>query len=214
MKNKLRTMILSSAMIAGMGASLAPASASAQEPFIGEIRWVGFNFTPRGWANCDGQTLQISQNTALFSLLGTTYGGDGRTNFKLPDMRGRTPVHTGSGPGLSPRPMGQSYGQETVTLNTGNLPSHTHAVTSSSATLSASSASGNSNDPAGKVLANDGADRIYRDATADVTMSSQAVSAVNIDLASTGNNQPVLVTDPHMTVRCIIALQGLFPSRN
>src|ERR1044071_1085604 len=88
-----------------VGTVLVPRSAHAQEPFIGEIRWVGFNFAPRGWATCDGQIMSIAQNTALFSLLGTTYGGNGQTTFALPDMRGRAPVHAGQGPGLTTRDL-------------------------------------------------------------------------------------------------------------
>ncbi|WP_430974469.1 tail fiber protein, partial [Sunxiuqinia rutila] len=99
------------------------------EPFVAQISMFGGNFAPRNWAFCDGQLLAISSHTALFSLLGTTYGGDGRTTFALPDLRGRTPVHAGNGPGLSPRALGSKFGSEQTTLTTNNLPSHNHTVT-------------------------------------------------------------------------------------
>src|SRR5262245_26202423 len=98
------------------------------DPFIAEIKMFGGNFAPLGWATCDGQLLPISQYTALFSLLGTTYGGDGVTNFALPDLRGRVPMHPGQGPGLSPRTLGEKAGTETVTLTTAQLPAHNHAA--------------------------------------------------------------------------------------
>ena len=99
------------------------------EPYLGEISWFAGNFAPRGWAFCDGQLLSISDNQALFSLLGTIYGGDGRTTFALPDMRGRSPMHYGSGPGLTPRRVGERGGSETNSLSTANLPSHSHTIT-------------------------------------------------------------------------------------
>ena len=104
------------------------------EPFIGEISMVAFTFAPRGWAFCDGQLLAISQNTALFSLIGTTYGGDGRTTFALPDLRGRVPLHMGNGPGLTSRPEGQKGGSETVTLTVSQMPAHNHQANASSTT--------------------------------------------------------------------------------
>ncbi len=98
------------------------------EPFIGQIQLFGFGWAPQGWATCDGQLLSISSNTALFSLLGTTYGGDGRTTFALPDLRGRVPLHQGQGPGLSSYVLGEVLGQESVTLTTQQMPSHTHGI--------------------------------------------------------------------------------------
>jgi len=106
-----------------------PPSSPGGEPFIGEICWVAFHFAPIGWASCDGQLLAISANPALFSLLGTTYGGDGYTTFALPDLRGRSPLHKGSGPGLTYRVMGEKGGVETVTITTNEMPSHTHPIT-------------------------------------------------------------------------------------
>ncbi len=167
------------------------------EPFIGEIKMVGFNFPPRGWAFCDGQLLAIAQNTALFSLLGTTYGGDGRTTFGLPDMRGRFPTHVGTGPGLSPRVSGQRSGTETHTLSQNQLPAHSHVVNLAAGT------EGDSNDPAGRLLAVTD-DRNY------VSGSGGAMGST----ANTGGGQSVNHMPPFLVVHFCIALVGLFPSRS
>src|SRR6187549_3017598 len=103
------------------------------EPFLGEMKFIAFNFAPKGWALCNGQFLPINQNQALFSILGTTFGGNGQTTFGLPDLRGRVPMHPGNGPGLTPRTLGEQLGTETVTLLAGNVPSHTHAFLAASA---------------------------------------------------------------------------------
>ena len=124
---------------------LSALGAQASEPFIGEIRYFGYTFCPRGWANADGQLMAISSNSALFSLLGTTYGGDGRTTFGLPDLRGRSPLHVGNGPGLTPRSLGEKSGEETVTLTTTQIPSHSH-------TLMASTDGATTSEPGGKLL--------------------------------------------------------------
>lgn len=171
----------------------------ADTPFVGEIRWVGFNFAPRGWAFCDGQLLPISQNDALFSLLGTIYGGDGRTTFGLPDLRGRAPVHMGSGPGLTPRNIGAKGGQEIVTLQSTELPAHTH-------TLKASSESASYNTAAGAILASKRRTRIYSPGSPTADMDSNILSNVGGNQAH--NNMP-----PYKTLNCIIALTGIYPSR-
>jgi len=171
------------------------------DPFIGQISMFAGNFAPRGWAFCDGQLLPISQNTALFSLLGTTYGGDGRTTFGLPDLRGRVPMHAGSGPGLSNRPQGQKLGVETNTITTNQMPSHSHAVNAVSEDGNQSVPSGNL--PAGtKVL-----DKEYSNAASNTTMDVGMIG-------SQGGGQAVNNMQPFITVRFIIALQGIFPSRN
>jgi microcystin-dependent protein len=165
------------------------------DPFIGQIQMFGFNFPPRGWAFCDGQLLSISQNSALFSLLGTTFGGDGRTTFGLPGMRGRTPVHVGSGPGLSPVTWGARSGTNNNTFSKDNLPGR-----------AAFSGAGNSSSPIGNVLAvaEDG-DRngvnLYSDQTPNVVMSGGGTLTVN-------NMQP------YIGICHSIALTGVFPSRN
>ena len=175
---------------------LSPAS-QAQEAYLGDIKWVGFNFAPRGWASCDGQLLPINQNQALFSLLGNTYGGDGRTTFALPDMRSRSPLHVGTGPGLNNYNQGQMGGVETVTLSAAQMPSHTH-------TAMGSSASGTLNSPANNVL---GGIRRGYDSSANAAMDVTAI-------ASAGGSQSHENRSPYLAVQCIIALQGIFPSRN
>ncbi|HNP69395.1 MAG TPA: tail fiber protein [Aequorivita sp.] len=170
---------------------------SISDPTLAEISMFGGNFNPRQWANCDGQLLPINSNQALFSLLGTTYGGDGRTSFGLPEMRGRVAVHTGSGPGLTPRQMGQKSGAETNTLIIAQMPSHGHAINAK--------AEGTTDDPNGAFIAGDGTNAFG--VSSDVAMS-------NTSVANTGGGQAVNNMQPYMVVRYIIALQGVFPSRN
>ena len=196
-------------------------SAMASEPFLAEIKMFGGNFAPRGYALCDGQLLPISQYSALFSLLGTTYGGDGRTTFALPDLRGRVAMHPGNGPGLSPRRLGQSGGDETVTLTTLNMPAHTHQATTAldvSATLKADSGTGNSDAPESKVLARKSRAKIYSDDLPDVDMNANSiemtVNSITTTVHSTGSNQAHTNMMPYNTVNYIIALQGLYPSRS
>ena len=167
------------------------------EPFLAEIRIVGFNFAPRGWAFCDGQILPINQNQSLYSLLGTTYGGDGRTSFALPDLRGRTPIHEGSSNGSSHQ-LGQKGGEEAHTLAVYEMPGHDHA-------LQATSANGDSPIPANNLLGayNNG----YRDGTDLTDMASGTV-------ANVGGGQGHENMQPYLALNFCIALQGLFPSRN
>ena len=173
--------------------------AQAFEPFIGQVMWTASSFCPRGWADADGQLLQISQNTALFSLMGTTYGGDGRTTFALPDLRGRVSLHQGTGPGLSTYQQGNKGGSEAVTLTTSQLPSHSHTINASS-TASDGNATGS--------ILGSGKKKIYDAPTAaDITLDSSAVS-------NTGSGQAHENRPPYVTLRACIALEGLFPSRN
>lgn len=174
------------------------------EPFIGEIKIVGFNFAPRGFATCDGQLLPIAQNSALFSLLGTIYGGDGRTTFALPDLRGRFPMHYGNGPGLTSRPIGQKSGTETNTLTTSHLPSHSHP-----ATLVSSTDEGDRNDPAGAYPARPEEPVMPYGGTSGGAMAADAVQVGN-----TGSNSAVNNLPPYQVVGFVIALTGIFPSRN
>ncbi len=170
------------------------------EPFIGEIRMFAGTFAPRNWAYCDGTLLQVSQYEALYSLLGTIYGGDGRTTFGLPDLRGRIPIHAGSGPGLTTRSLGAKSGAETETLTVNQLPSHTHQLVATSAT-------GNSDTPTGRQLAKPEFDNFYTDEVhADTTLTSEAV-------ASTGSAASVSNLMPTLCVHFIIALLGIYPSR-
>jgi microcystin-dependent protein len=176
-------------------------------PFIGLICMFGGNFAPRGWAFCDGQLLSIAQNTALFSILGTTYGGDGRTTFALPDLRGRVAIHPGNGPGLTPRNLGQRGGTETNTLNQLQLPSHTHTA---SGTVNLGTAS-NAASGSGAFLPISTGANFYSTAAGAAQMNAGAVS---VTVGNTGNNQPVNNIQPFQCVSFIIALQGTFPSRN
>lgn len=190
--------ILSMQICLLFSAGLLPSSVHA-EPYLGEVRWFAGNFAPRGWAFCDGQYLSIASNSALFSLLGTYYGGDGRTNFRLPDMRGRAMMHAGNGPGLTPRPQGQVSGQENVALTTAQLPSHSH-------TLKASDAGGDSVLPVDRVLSQVGRLRVY--APGDNTdMGATAIT-------SSGSGQPHNNMQPFVTMSCIIAITGVYPSRS
>lgn len=164
------------------------------EPFLGEVRMFSFGFAPRGWATCDGQLLPINQNQALFSLLGTVYGGDGRTNFALPDLRGRTSLHYGGG-----FTQGQRGGEEVHTLSVSEMPTHVH-------TLNGSSANASSANPAGNVPAR-ATDQIYRQLGAQSPMGANSLSVA-------GGNQPHENRQPYLVINFCIALQGIFPSQN
>ncbi|MCK9685232.1 phage tail protein [Scleromatobacter humisilvae] len=185
-------------------ASLAPLQAAhAQaEPFLGQIMCAGFTFAPRGWARLDGQLLSIAQNTALFSLLGTTYGGNGTSNFALPDMRGRALLHDGQGPGLSPHVEGAQEGHETVTLTSSQMPAHTHSVTPLGSSSDATQVS-----PANGVPASKARTTLYAPGPGTIAMAPETTSPA-------GGNLPVPIAPPTLTVECFIALQGVFPSRD
>jgi microcystin-dependent protein len=170
------------------------------EPFVGEIRMFAGSFAPRGWAFCDGQLLAVSQNDALFSLLGTIYGGDGRTTFGLPDCRGRIPIHAGHGPGLSERRLGAKGGAEKVTVTVNQLPSHTHP-------LKGSTANGLLADPGGNVLAGSAVLEPYEEEVPNEAMASTAVSSV-------GGSRSHTNLQPFLCVHFIIALVGIYPSRH
>ncbi len=183
------------------------------EPFIGQIMIVGFNFAPRGWATCDGQLLPISQNQALFALLGTTYGGDGRTTFALPNLQGRVPIHPGLGSGHT---LGEAGGTETHTLSVNQLPAHTHAAKATATTHArCSSQAGAVDSPVGMVWSGSSeGDQGYR-GSPDAEMAANAVEvAVTVETVSTGGSQPINNMPPFLAVNFVIALQGIFPSRN
>ena len=175
------------------------------EPFIGEIRMFAGNFPPRGWQFCQGQLLSIAQNTALFSILGTTYGGNGQTTFALPDLRGRYPMQPGQGPGLSPRTLGEQGGSETVTLLTNQMPAHTHSHVASGAQGDQVTPEGHFNavlvDPNTQTPLN-----LYG-GTPSTTMNPASIGAA-------GGSQPHNNMSPFLCVNFIIALEGIYPSRN
>ena len=172
------------------------------EPFLAEIRMFGFNFPPRGFAFCDGQILPINQNQALFSLLGTIYGGDGRVTFALPDLRGRVPAHVGQSPGGDLVDLGQRRGEETNTLTVQEMPSHTHGVNATGNQASSSSAAGNAlSSQARRGIA------MYNDQGTRTSMNANTIS-------NTGAGQQHNNMQPYLTISFAIALQGLFPSRN
>ena len=169
------------------------------EPFIGEIRMFAGNFAPRGWALCDGQLLAVSQNDSLFSLLGTIYGGDGRTTFGLPDLRGRIPIHTGTGPGLSPRRLGERGGEENAALTVNQLPVHTHAHRAVA-------------EPAGR---GDPSAALRSSANAPAfTAAANLVSMASDAIAGVGGSQFHQNVQPFLCVHFIVALFGIYPSRN
>lgn len=172
------------------------------DPFVAEIRIFPFNFAPRGWAWCDGQLLPLSQNTALFSLLGTTYGGNGKSNFALPDLQGRAPMHPGQGPGLSLHDLGETGGSETVSLLESEIPSHSHGLRSASAQDPGNLQVGAPN----RTFAASGNGTAYNTAASLVNLAPEA-------LAPAGGDQPHNNLQPYLTFYFCIALQGVFPPR-
>ncbi|MEL4245096.1 phage tail protein [Shewanella xiamenensis] len=197
------------------------------DPFIGQISMFAGNFAPRGWAFCNGQLLSISQNSALFSIIGTTYGGNGQTTFALPNMQGRVPVHQGQGSGTSQYVLGEMAGQETVTLTSSQMPIHNHAVDLTgtgnvSVALGASTANGNTPTPSpttvpAKVASGLNALNAFSSTAPDTNLLPiNTTTSVHLTGATTntGNGLPVEVLQPYLTVNFIIALEGIYPSRN
>ena len=198
------------------------------DPFIGQIICVGFNFAPPGWAQCNGQLLPINLNQALFALLGTTYGGDGRTTFGLPDLRGRVAIGVGAGPGLPTITQGQLSGAPAVTLTTAQMPAHQHAAGAVTVNVTAGSVDvpvntdgggGNSTDPT-KILSADGATGSFTSDAANgkysggsLPVKGAQVTATAAPTAVTGASQPVSIMQPSLGMNYIIATQGIFPSR-
>lgn len=182
------------------------------EGMIGEIRMFGGTFAPRSWAFCDGQLLAISQNTALFSILGTTYGGDGRTTFGLPDFRGRAAVSEGRGPGLSDYRLGQKSGQENVTLNTTQIPSHTHTATTGGG-LETGTGKGDSGNPQGNYIDDSAiATDLFKPSGGGAIMKGG--EGITVTNAPAGGSQSHNNMEPYTVVNYIICLYGVYPSRN
>jgi microcystin-dependent protein len=195
MRNRNVTIVFCVALLLLLAGSLVPQQANATTPFLGEIRWVSFGFAPKGWAQCNGQLLPINQNQALFALLGTTFGGDGRTTFALPDMRSRAPIH------VSPDyNLGSRGGEERHVLTFAELPSHTHAV-------NVDPREGTSAVPTGNYPAKTSAGASAYGSTPSTTMATGSIS-------NAGGGQAHENMKPFIALNCIIALQGIFPSQN
>lgn len=172
------------------------------DPFIGEIRMFTGTFAPKYWALCDGQILPITQYNELFALLGTIYGGDGRSSFGLPDLRGRVPIHQGTGYGLTRRDIGTRLGYETIKLKESELPAHSHSIQASSETVASAS-------PVGFMLGTGSVDKLY-----NVYEEGKVREMSPLTVGHTGGSQAHINMQPFMTFNFIIALKGIFPSRN
>jgi microcystin-dependent protein len=198
---------LAALALAGFAAIAAPQTASAQDCMIGEVRYFAGNFAPRNWAFANGQLISITQNTALYSILGTQYGGDGRTTFGLPDLRGRSPVGPGQGPGLANIAIGQKIGREAIT----EVPAHTHGATTT-AKMRAVSGGAGTGAPAGAALANTGRESIYAAGAPDADMADGAVTATTT--VQSAGQASVNIRPPQLGIHPIICLFGFFPSRS
>jgi microcystin-dependent protein len=177
------------------------------EPFIGQIIMFGGNFAIRGYAMCNGQLLSIAQNTALFSILGTTYGGNGQTTFGLPDLRGRVPIHLGQGPGLSNYSLGQLAGVENTTLTQNNLPPHSHTLNASISGQANAATPANNFLGVGKVPSSSETINMYNSAASAAVMNPASITGG-------GGGQPFSIIQPYLCINFLIALEGIFPSRN
>ncbi len=175
------------------------------QPFVGEIQLFGFNFNPRGWAFCNGATVPLQQNTALFALIGINYGGNGQTTFQLPNFAGRAGCEQGQGPGLTPRVIGQAFGENTVALNQSQMPSHSHAISSFSQSDSGKKSSVPTSNAALSLLSV-GVPKPY------IATPVNTQFAPNMIAASQGGGQPHENQQPYLGVNFCIALQGIFPS--
>ena len=195
------------------------------EPFIGQLMTVPYNFPPRGWAFCQGQLLAIAQNTALFSLLGTTYGGNGQTTFALPDLRGRVPIGSGQGPGLSPRTLGEMAGTESTTLTSTQMPAHVHNMASGTSTMNAVNVKASLQAPAAGAFLGRGVDtaptpdsipEIYVPASEAAGKPLIPLAAGNVagNTSVAGGSQPFSTMQPYLVLNPCIALEGIYPSRN
>lgn len=182
------------------------------DPYIGQIQPFAFNFAPRNWAKCDGQLLSIASYTALFALIGTTYGGDGVSTFALPDLRGRAALHQGTGPGLSTRPIGQRSGAETTTLTVSNMPSHNHLATGTvKSYFTPPAGGGTSNNPNGSNFSGSTGTNVY---TTQPTNGTMAAENVQVVVGNNGGSTPFNNMEPYLVINWCIALVGIFPPRS
>jgi len=182
------------------------------EPFIGEIKILGFNFAPRGYATCQGQLMSIAQNTALFALIGTYYGGDGQVTFGLPDLQGRVPIGQGQGAGLPFYSIGEEGGSTTTSILTSNLPPHVHTLTNVVVKQKASTANADESSPDGNFPANTAAASYSGNGATAGIFTGHAVVSGTTDI--TGSGQPIDIMNPYLTINYSIAVEGIFPSRN
>ena len=214
---RLAATTLATALSLAAAAWSPAASACGTEPFIGEICIVPYNFAPRDYAFTNGQVMSIAQNSALFALLGTTYGGNGIQNFNLPDTRGRVIIGAGQGPGTSSYQLGQMGGTETVTLTVNQMPAHNHTATTTVAVKARGvSAEGNVDGPGGNAWAAKSRGGLYSATAPNVDMAAGAieVSSATTTVGVAGGSQPVSIVQPYLVLNPIIALQGIFPSRD
>ena len=193
------------------------------EAYMGTVMAWAPNFAPRGWAFCQGQTLSISQNSALFALLGTTYGGDGQTTFRLPDLRGRIPLGAGNGPGLSSYDLGQSAGTENVTITLNEMPAHNHPAQTGNAPIQVSAANADTSTPAnglsiaipGTVLGRDFTATLgFNSAAPSVTLNQATSGPASVNVGVAGGSQPHNNMQPYLALNFIICTEGIFPPRN
>ncbi|MBI5258118.1 MAG: tail fiber protein [Burkholderiales bacterium] len=203
MKNLSTRVLCTLAALAGAVAASPALATCSTEPYLGSICITAATYCPTNYLDANGQTMAIAQNSALFSLLGTTYGGNGVTTFQLPNLQSRLPLGIGQGAGLSPVQQGEVSGQESVTLSTAQLPAHSHT-----AQLHGLAAAGNTDSPAGAVPAQLSRSNNYSNAAANTAMGASAIT-----VGSTGSNQPVALRNPYLGLRYCIAIQGLYPSR-
>lgn len=184
------------------------------EPFIGEVKLFGFYFAPKGYQLCSGQILAISTNTALFSLLGTTYGGNGQTTFALPDLQGRMPIGQGNGPGLPAHTIGERAGNVSATLLTSNMPAHVHTLNSMRVKIASNETSGSSNTSANAFPGNNDTTGVYAETASPNTFMAPGVATVSGTTDITGSNYPFSIVNPYLVMNYSIAIYGIFPSRN
>lgn len=182
------------------------------EPFIGEIKLFGFSFAPKMYATCSGQILSIANNTALFSLLGTTYGGNGQTTFGLPDLRGRVAVGQGSGPGLPSYSMGEASGYTSVTLTSANMPAHVHTLNAATVRMPVNNTLADIGEPAGAFPGTNNTNQVYAENPTPGQFSARATVGGSTDIA--GSGYPFSIMNPYLVINYCIAQYGIFPSRN